>query len=205
MDSSSGGADVESGGAPADSCRTDADCPGGACWLNLNGVRACVTAPANVRRTECMASDSSCCTADTQCTQGAGGRCTARPGHPCGGATGFGNACVYDTCTSDMDCRTLGGSVAVCVPPGALSMITAGCVSGACRTNADCKLHPGGQCTYGPAATHNGMCDVRSVFFCAYPSDPCQGLNTGCQSPLLCLPNENFDGRSCNAPPPMYP
>jgi hypothetical protein len=201
----SNGAAGTSGG----DCVAARDCPGGACFQGLDGVKKCVK-PMPPPLLACQASDPTCCASDAVCTSGVGGRCLRRPGSPCGGAVAFGNACGYDECVADADCRTgmpAGATVSACVPSGAFPGIyVATCIYGGCRTDADCTLHAGGKCTYGNAATHNGMCDLRQVFFCAYPSDPCQGTNTGCQTFLfLCLPQENYQGRVCSAPPPAYP
>ncbi len=196
-------------GTSGGNCVGAGDCPGGACFQGLDGVTRCVKAmPPPLL--DCQSGDPTCCASDAVCTHGLGGRCLRRPGNPCGGAAPFGNACSYDGCAADADCRTgmpAGATVSACVPSGAFPGIyVATCIYGGCRTDADCTLHPGGQCSYGNAATHNGMCDLRQVFFCAYPSDPCQGANTGCQAFLfLCLPQENYQGRICSAPPPEYP
>ena len=152
-----------------------------------------------------------CCAEDAQCADGAGGRCISRFNtyFGCGGAVPSGNGCNYDACASDADCnsqRPSGATVSACLPAGALGRYTATCIHGGCRTDADCTLHPGGQCRFGEAATH-GTCDRRNVFFCAYPTDSCQS-NAQCQDSgtfFLCLPEENYQGRHCAPPPPMYP
>jgi hypothetical protein len=196
-----------SGGASGSGGKGDcpSGCPAGACWLGLDGTSTCVSPPADPPRETCQIT--MCCTMDSECTDGDGGRCVSNIAQyfGCGGAAPFGNSCYYDACSTDDDCPDLAGaSVKVCVPPGALGRVTAACVSGGCRTNADCTTSPGGQCVFGEARTH-GTCDRRQVFFCAYPSDPCQDRNTGCAGVQLCLPNESYDGRSCGPPPPMYP
>jgi hypothetical protein len=153
-----------------------------------------------------------CCLKDSDCTQGVAGRCEEHllvAQNFCGGAIAAGNTCIYDECSSDADCKTppTGAKVAACAPSGALGLLSAGCVYGGCRTDADCTTHPGGQCQYGLAAT-KGVCNLRYVFFCAYPSDPCQVTSTGttgCSSPMICVPQDNYDGRLCGAGPPEYP
>jgi hypothetical protein len=135
----------------------------------------------------------------------------------CGGAIPFGNVCSHDECLNDSDCaanKPAGAAVATCLPAGALadpgnsdhhSLYNATCAYGACRTNADCTLHPGGHCQYGIAAT-GGMCNLNSVLFCAYPSDPCQvSANYAPSAPCYCAPNANDQGQSCGKPPPAYP
>ncbi len=191
--SGSGGADCPTG------------CPDGTCWLELDGSHTCVSPPEPPRET--CDSTTECCTMDSECTDGDGGRCISNIDQyfGCGGAAPFGNSCYYDQCSSDDDCPTVdGASVNICVPPGALGRMTSTCVSGGCRTDADCTTGENGRCLFGEARTH-GTCDRRLVSYCAYTSDPCQDRNTNCSSPQICLPDEDYDGRSCGPPPPMYP
>ena len=145
---------------------------------------------------------------DGDCQLGAGGRCVSRRTNlGCGGAVPVGNECHYDGCTKDSDCGqpSAGATVVTCVPAGALGFFTAACVLGGCRTDADCTQHADGRCLFGLAATHNGMCDLRQVLFCAYPSDPCQGASVGCTQNLICVPNEDYQGQHCGPRPPQYP
>jgi hypothetical protein len=151
-----------------------------------------------------------CCSSDAACTGGKDGRCISNRATylGCGGAVPTGNSCHYDDCSTDSDCKSgpAAATVATCVPPGALGVYTATCVYGGCRIDADCTLHAGGKCTYGEQATH-GMCDRGYVLFCAYPNDPC-ATNMQCQgnpNGIACVPEDNFQGRHCSAPPPAFP
>jgi hypothetical protein len=215
--SSSGGqagtaSDAGSGGSTASGC-APGDCPGGTCWQRLDGGKECVDARADVPREMCQSFDQMCCTSDTACTAHAGGHCVSRLASAlsCGGARPFGNACSYDACVTDADCMPglpAGATVAACIPAGALGLHAASCRYGGCRTDADCTLHPGGTCELGLAATHNGMCDLRQVLFCAYPTDPCQARYGSCPQnagPLVCAPEESYQGRHCVPAPPAYP
>jgi hypothetical protein len=166
-----------------------------------------------------------CCPNDAACAQTGKTNARCLPNvdvevNFCGGAVPFGNVCRYDECGVDSDCvsqKPAGATVATCLPPGALeddfnsnrdSRYNATCAYGVCRTDADCTLHPGGQCTYGLAAT-GGKCSLVDVLFCAYPSDPCQGngfTQTACEGgPGWCVPNADGQGRECGEGPPAYP
>jgi hypothetical protein len=119
----------------------------------------------------------------------------------------MGNICHHDQCRVDGDCKAqmpAGATVAICAPAGALNQgANAGCVYGGCRTEADCTKHPDGRCQYGLADT-GGACSVRYVLFCAYPSDPCLTA-AGCSSLMICVPNDDYQGRRCGKGLPMYP
>ncbi len=158
----------------------------------------------------CQYVQTPCCLADGDCTGGAGGRCLPLidvEQNFCGGAYPQGNSCLYDQCATDQDCKAntpAGASVATCLPSGALGVFSATCAYGVCRTDADCTKHPGGSCQYGLAAT-NGVCSLVDVLFCAYPSDPCGTAGHDCASPLVCVPNSDYQGRQCGQGPPEYP
>jgi hypothetical protein len=208
--------DVDGGAAdhPPDTCTQAADCPGGAaCWQQLDGAKACVKPVATPALGTCQAGDPTCCLKDADCTQPNNGRCLPLRNvkeNFCGGAVPFGNVCHYDQCRTDADCKAqmpAGATVSTCLPSGAFGLFNTTCVYGVCRTDADCGLHPGGRCQYGLAAT-NGVCSLRNVLFCAYPSDPCQVANnvsTGCTQGKICVPTASYQGRECGAPAPMYP
>jgi hypothetical protein len=53
-------------------------------------------------------------------------------------------------------------------------------------------------------ADTGGACSVRNVLFCAYPSDPCSATS-GCTFPMICVPNDDYQGRRCGKGLPMYP
>jgi len=202
---------ASSGGHPPDKCSGNDNCPGGACWLQLDGSKACVSPRTSPALMTCNGTDASCCSKDGDCAQGSHGRCLPLidvKQNFCGGAFPFGNACAYDQCASDTDCKAgmpAGSTVATCLPSGALDTLDATCAYGVCRTDADCTLHPGGACRYGQAATH-GVCSLRDVLFCAYPSDACDGTSAKpCASPTICVPNDNLQGRVCGQGPPQYP
>jgi hypothetical protein len=199
---------------PADTCGQAAACPAGStCWQQLDGASACVKPVPTPTLSSCQTGDPTCCLKDTDCTQPNNGRCLPLfnvKENFCGGAVPFGNVCRYDQCRADTDCKAqapAGATVSTCVPSGAFGLFNATCVHGACRTDADCGLHPGGRCQYGLAAT-NGVCSLRNVLYCAYPSDPCQvGSNgsTGCTQGKICVPTSSYQGRECGAPPPAFP
>jgi hypothetical protein len=194
---------------PPDTCGAAGSCPGGTCWLGLDGAKTCVKPRAAPTLGSCQGSATACCTQDGDCTQGSGGRCLPRIDvvqNFCGGAFPFGNACLYDQCKTDADCQAAAGApITTCLPSGALDTFSATCTSGGCRTDADCTLHAGGRCLYDQAAT-NGVCALRNVLYCAYPTDPCGAANAPtCPSGMICVPNDNYQGRQCGKPPPMYP
>jgi hypothetical protein len=202
---------ASSGGHPPDKCSGPDNCPGGACWLQLDGSKACVSPRTSPGLMTCQTGDSGCCSKDGDCTQGSHGRCLPLidvKENFCGGAVPIGNVCRYDQCATDADCKAgmpAGTTVATCLPSGALNTLDATCAYGVCRTDADCTLHPGGNCQYGQAATH-GVCSLRNVLFCAYPSDPCGNASSQpCGSPMICVPNDNLQGRVCGQGPPQYP
>jgi hypothetical protein len=178
------------------------------CWQGLDGTNSCVSPIKDVPTEMCMGFDTACCTANSGCTSGKGGRCISNLATylGCGGAVPTGNTCHYDDCAVDADCKSAPAmaTVSTCVPSGALGEYNATCVYGGCRTNGDCVLHPGGVCTYGEQATH-GMCDRGFVFYCAYPSDPCNGTQDCLSSGLVCAPEDDFQGRHCTQGPPEYP
>jgi hypothetical protein len=197
-----------------DTCAQAAGCANGStCWEALDGAKGCVTPVATPMLTTCQTGDTTCCLKDADCTQSMNGRCLPLldvKENFCGGAIPLGNACRYDQCRADADCAAqapAGATVSACVPSGAFGLYNATCIYGGCRADADCSLHAGGSCQYGQAAT-NGVCSLRNVFFCAYPSDSCQVANnatTGCPAGKICVPKSNYQGRECGAPPPAYP
>ena len=197
-----------------DTCAQAAGCASGStCWEALDGAKGCVTPIATPTLTTCQPGDTTCCLDDADCTQATNGRCLPLldvKENFCGGAIPLGNVCRYDQCRTDADCTAqapAGATVSTCVPSGAFGLYDATCVYGGCRTDADCSLYPGGSCQYGQAAT-NGVCSLRNVLFCAYPSDACQVTNnatTGCPAGKICVPKSSYQGRECGAPPPEYP
>jgi hypothetical protein len=203
------------GGAdhPPDTCSQASDCPGGACFLQLDGSKACVEPRATPTLSSCQFAPQGCCAKDADCAQAGStnGRCLPLidvKENFCGGAVPTGNACRYDQCRADADCKATapaGVAVSACVPSGAFNVFNATCLSGACRTHADCTLHAGGKCQVGQAPTH-GVCALRNVFFCAYPSDSCGNSDSpACAPGSLCVPNDNLQGRVCGQGPPQYP
>jgi hypothetical protein len=198
---------------PPDTCGQATSCPGGTCWQQLDGAKACVNPVPTPTLSGCLGTDPTCCLNDGGCTQSTNGRCLPLfdvKENFCGGALPQGNVCRYDQCRTDADCKALapaGATVSACVPSGAFGLFNATCVYGGCRTDADCGFSPGGTCQYGLAAT-NGVCSLRNVFFCAYPSDACQVVDnapTGCLQGKICVPKSTYQGRECGAPPPAYP
>ena len=223
--SQDGGSSGADGGRPPDTCTSSANCPGGACWLHLDGHKACVQPVATPQLDTCFdGGPFPCCSNDAACKQAGKTNARCLPDIDvavdfCGGAVPFSNVCRYDECSVDSDCvaqKPAGATVATCLPAGALvdafnsnrdSRYNATCAYGVCRTDADCTLHPGGQCTFGLAAT-GGKCSLVDVLFCAYPSDPCQGngfSQTACGGAGYCVPNANNQGRQCGQGPPAYP
>jgi hypothetical protein len=193
------------GGMAGDKCEQDANCASGVCWQQLDGVRACFAHTAAPMLQSCQFAGTTCCMADADCTEKAHGRCVPKNSIPnCGGAVPVGNTCLYDQCATDADCKAgmpAGATVATCLP-AIQGRQTTVCAYGACRTHADCTKHPGGACTYGLGPTH-GQCSLVDVLFCAYPSDPCPAQ--ACTFPMVCVPNDNYQGRQCGQGPPMYP
>ncbi|HXU05473.1 MAG TPA: hypothetical protein VN903_31155, partial [Polyangia bacterium] len=204
----SSGGTTNDGGTDNMICTRANDYPNDVYFLELDNVKRCATPPPDPTPRSCKFAPVGCCLQNSECTQGTAGRCIPNPGNPCGGAAPVGNICSYDGCTTDASCTAgmpAGATVSVCVPAGAFNFLNARCIYGGCRTDADCTQSAGGKCLYGNAATHGTMCDLRQVFYCAYPSDPCQGRNDGCTGLLICLPEENYQGRRCAMGPPMYP
>ena len=134
------------GGTPPPTCSMT--CPGGVCWVQLDGSQTCVKPRPAPALDMCQATDTTCCTQDASCTMGTAGRCLPKRSvaeNFCGGAIPFGNVCKYDQCRSDTDCKAMapaGTTVSACVPSGALNTFDATCVHGVCRTDAD--TGPGG-------------------------------------------------------------
>jgi hypothetical protein len=198
-------------GGAADLCDKPSDCPGGTCWQRRDGVKDCVEPTPAPTLASCEFTSTPCCTKDGDCTDKASGRClplrTVQENF-CGGAVPQGNVCRYDLCASDADCKAqtpTGATVATCLPSGALGNFFAKCAYGGCRTDADCTKNPGGRCAYGLAAS-NGVCSLVNVLFCAYPSDPCgEASAPACSAGMVCVPNDDYQGRKCGKAPPMYP
>ena len=197
---------------PADTCAQPSDCPDGTCWLQLNGARACIKTPPNPTLRSCPQGDPACCQSNAACAPPVdggpfdNGRCLPRTS-PCGGAAPTGNTCHFDECRVDDDCKArmpAGATVAICAPAGALGHDNAGCVYGGCRTDGDCTKFAGGHCSYALADT-GGACVVRDVLFCAYPNDPCSMGGSGCTFPMICVPNDDYQGRRCGKGLPMFP
>jgi hypothetical protein len=211
----------DDGGPPPDTCTSPADCPGGACWLHLDGHRACVKAATVLELDMCFNDATPCCMHDADCAQAGKSNARCLPDRNvaqdfCGGAQPAGNVCSYDKCSVDSDCNSgkpAGATVATCLPAGALvdsfnsdqaSLYNAVCAYGVCRTDADCMLHSGGRCQFG-LANPNGMCSLSDVLYCAYPSDPCQTSGNFMGNACYCVPNANDQGQQCGKAPPMYP
>jgi hypothetical protein len=204
----SGGGGAAGSGAGSDECRTDADCPQPVCGtppcsellcsLGGDGLHHCVDrtlpdVPA------CLAGfGGPCCASDAECTAKPNGHCFADSFISCGPPPPLPtNECRYDACRSDADCVTS--------PNG---FCTAGyprqCLYGPCRTNADCTAHPGGRCVLDDVTT---FCFPFPVVFCRYPSDPCASTSD-CRADgggLVCLPNLDLQGESCQALGPAPP
>jgi hypothetical protein len=209
-------------GRPADTCAIAADCPGGACWLHLDGSKSCVTKVKVDFLSTCQSVTTRCCLHDTDCTTPTAGLCVPNGAVTttfCGGFQPLGNTCRSDECAKDADCdasKPAGTAKAACFPSGvyngARNLYTATCVFGACRTDADCAQSAGGRCSYGLAPTH-GVCNLQYVTYCAYPSDPCHldGFTTvGCEPGLgvtvtICVPQDDLQGMHCGPAPPMIP
>jgi hypothetical protein len=205
---------------PPDTCAQASDCPGGACWQQLDGAKACVKPAPTPALNPCQPGDTTCCRSDADCVQSPNGRCLLSPDREeraCGVAVPVGNTCHYDQCRADADClaREPGATpFAACLPSGAFGLFNATCAYGGCRTDADCVLHPGGTCQYGLSAA-GGLCSLYNgsllpgVLFCAYPSDPCQVAHNAsteaeCPQGKICVP-AGYQGQACGPPPPVYP
>jgi hypothetical protein len=197
---------------PPDTCPAGG-CPGGTCWEQLDGAKACVTPPATPTLASCQSSTGTCCLHDSDCAQTSATNARCLPlidvkENYCGGAIPVGNVCRSDQCRADADCKATavaGATVWTCLPAGAFGLYNAACVSGICRTDADCTVHAGGHCQYGQAAT-KGVCSLHNVLFCAYPTDACGNSDSPpCGGGLTCVPNDNFQGRQCGQSPPQFP
>lgn len=209
------GAAVSPPDAPPSTCSPDAGCgPGETCWLGLNGAHACARYTVQPPRpvpswvSSCEPADGGfagdqppkdCCTHDDQCTAQPRGRCVPRS--HCGGVAGrrsYG-VCGYNLwCTSDADCGPRGA----CLPSSPGSAMPT-CVSGACRTSADCTRQPGGQCLTGHTG---GSCGGGyHVLYCSYPGDACQVGGSGCGDRMRCVPAEDGHGTRCQIDPGQPP
>ncbi len=99
------------------------------------------------------------CTMDSQCTMGTNGRCIQSMG---GALTCF---CTYDSCTKDSDCAN--GQLCACHGNPYGGGAGNSCISGNCRTDADC---PGSFCS--PSASTMG-CGGLGGYYCHTPGDQC--------------------------------
>jgi hypothetical protein len=206
------------GGRPPDTCAEPANCPGGTCWLQLDGSKSCVAKVKVAAESTCQGVPTICCMADTSCTAQVGGLCVPNRFVTttfCGGAQPIGNVCRYDECANDADCdgaKPAGATKSACFPPGVYAghnLFTATCVYGACRTDDDCTQSAGGRCSYGLAPTH-GVCNLQYVTYCSYPSDPCHLGNVSssqCDSAasMTCVPQDDLQGLHCGPAPPTAP
>jgi hypothetical protein len=155
----------------------------------------------------CLAGDAEplCCTADAQCTERPHGHCIPYRYSPsCSPSSQAfhipppppGNRCVYDACSSDVECQA--------EPNGfCTGSFPRSCVYGPCRANSDCTRRAGGQCVLATFCEWS----VYQVAFCRYADDPCQS-NTDCKADalgwLVCVPSDDRQGTVCKniGPPP---
>jgi hypothetical protein len=154
-------------------CRSAADCGGGACLAvpaAPGGWGTCDTRPAPA--TACGGGFDACCTS-ADCGAEAGGACFGGPLFYCGGAFPEpANVCAYPECAVDADCTstTRTDPVGLCVPAGAFAEPTARCSYGDCRLDSDCSARAGGQCRpfFNP-------CNRRlDAFHCTYADSVCR-------------------------------
>ncbi len=148
------------------------------------------------------------CTADSDCTAGANGRCLQVPPFACD------YACSYDQCTFDSDCA--GTAACACRASGSNTTANTCATASNCRVDADCG--PQGSCspsllnTFCVACTTENLCgpdgarflceaDCGSGYFCHTSKDSCVD-DSDCPSGTC-----NFDTTahswlcsSCNAP-----
>jgi hypothetical protein len=96
------------------------------------------------------------CYQDSDCTDGANGRCRAEPR--------FGWACSYDGCTTDDDCGGL-----VCACGGAWGNDANVCRRGNCAVDADCG--DGGWCS--PSFDDCGEYSGVVAYYCRTAADTC--------------------------------
>jgi hypothetical protein len=140
--------------------------------MAANHRPAAITCPTTPRPagscTSAMASDGGLsCNADSDCKDGLNGRCMFYP------RVASTCACTYDSCTTDADCKLVGGPC-VCradgqaiLPPGNLP--TNACFDGNCRVDADCGA--GGSCSpsLGPCGNYGGL----AGYYCHTANDKC--------------------------------
>jgi len=101
------------------------------------------------------------CRSHAECTDGVNGRC--------GGNGHDGWYCTYDQCTTDSECLAVTmGLPAVCACEGGFRSDANVCLTGNCRTDADC---PGQYCSpsFGSCGAYTGV----SSYYCHTPGDEC--------------------------------
>jgi hypothetical protein len=144
-----------------------------------------------------------CCSEDSHCTAGPRGRCLFNTS--CGGvAPPPGRHCDYTGwCTGDAEC--MGG---LCIPGAIAGADKPVCLSGSCRTNADCNRKSGGRCQVASAE----FCVGFASLYCSYPDDVCQTGPRGGTCPqgadprgLRCVPNDDGHGTKCVQHPGFPP
>jgi hypothetical protein len=101
------------------------------------------------------------CSDDSTCTAGANGRCISP-----GGGVPIPCTCTYDECMHDTDCA---GEACACHGSAFTGGYGNRCVSGNCRTDADCGA--GGYCS--PSEVADSCGDSLLGFFCRTPGDLC--------------------------------
>jgi hypothetical protein len=204
-----GGSTFDGGRVP---CVVDQDCPPVACpappcpeplCVMGEGVHRCVTRVHPPYGSCAGYPDSGvCCTDDAQCTGQARGYCIPYSyGPSCVQNLQIpppppGNRCLYDACTSDLDCTDRPNGLCTADFPRT-------CLYGPCRTNDDCNRRAGGKCVLGVA------CEwfVTRVAFCRYADDPCR-TSADCipdsAGTMTCVPNDDLHGTRCKnlGPPP---
>lgn len=202
--------------APASGCSPAAGCgDAGTCWQTPAGDFQCVWLQARPTSPGGGCFDAgplegpvlgACCTRDEECTGKPRGRCVYDPN--CGGINRPPRRhCDYGGwCTSDRECTS-----GTCTPVDYSGLDVPACLSGPCRTSADCRLGPGGVCMISGAG---GPCGRGySVYFCQYANDICQYARHGSDCPPNpsassgqdCVPNADGQGTHCAqhiSPPP---
>jgi hypothetical protein len=124
------------------------------------------------------------CNFDGDCGPKPNGRCEVNPRGNC--------ACVFDDCTSDVDCG--GGGICGCNPTN----IGNACVTGSCRIDSDCGV--GGYC--GPVVF--GCLNKIVSYECHAPTDRCL-VDADCPAGEPCLAvSQEGTGWSCRPPVVCY-
>ena len=169
-------------------------CPGGAVCTEIvpGGFRVCTSEPDDA--VDCSDGTVQECCSSADCTPGS--KCyneAILPAHTCG-VVSFPplNVCDWDMCNDQEGCE----KDAVCLPRGAEARPNRDCLPAACRTDADCRVEPGGIC----APVEDPCCPVWAGLYCVYPTDGCR-TGADCALSQTCVVDTILGRSKCSEAP----